>query len=344
MASVNIMKLHGGEAAAILGHTHRHDGRAGVSYRNEHVDAERSHLNSVLVFKGQRAEDAQAELARLRARVEEIDRAEPPKRVRKDRVTLVSFEVPVPDGLPADKEDQFFKLAFGEIARMCGGGKNCGVIRIHRDEVHEYLDPVTKETRTSRVHAHMVGIPYVKGKGVNCKSFMSRQALRDIQKAIDDRCRQELGVAFMDGSRQRSRGKVEDLKIASARAEREEQYLAELRQQCRDAQDELISAQQALMAEQERTEALRASQRRLQASVDALRAEAGKLEGVLPYMQQLGSVVDMIDRYDHALAGEVWSELRSWGIDPDVPEVQERYRRHAEDYVRIRDARDDPER
>ena len=41
MSSINIMKLHGGEAAAILAHNHRHDGRDGVEYSNEHIDPAR---------------------------------------------------------------------------------------------------------------------------------------------------------------------------------------------------------------------------------------------------------------------------------------------------------------
>ena len=221
MASVNITKCHGSAAASILAHNHRHDGKD-VQYRNEHIDKGKTASNSYRYFMGQDpAATSKDEYVRLKGRVEEIDKAEPPKRIRKDRVTMVAFEVPVPAGLPAGQEEQFFSLAYREIARMCGGPANVSMMQIHRDEVHEYTDPLTKERRTSRVHAHVVGIPYVKGKGVNCKGFMTRQALWDLQKRVDDKCRQNLHIAFMDGSRQRSRGTVEDLKRASVRAERE---------------------------------------------------------------------------------------------------------------------------
>ena len=324
MASINIKKLHGGEAAAILAHTHRHDGRPGVEYGNEHVDASRTHLNSVLHFRGAPAQETSAEeLARLKARVAEIDAVEPPARIRKDRVTLVSFEVPVPAGLPPEREAEFFKAAFSEIARFCGGRQNCGTIRIHRDEVHDYLDPVTREKRTSRVHAHCVAIPYVEGRGVNCKAFTSRERLRQIQQAIDSRCRRDLGIPYLDGSRQRSRGSVEDLKLASSRAEREERYLAELRRDCQEAQDELITAQQGLMNLQERTEALRASQRRLEASVDALRAEAAELRDTLPIVRRVGLAAEILDSLDSDLAEDFRQILADGGIRPDDPRLVE---------------------
>lgn len=266
MASVNILKCHGSEAASILAHNHRHDGKD-VQYRNGHIDKSRSALNSVRYFEGQDAKaTSHDEYGRLRARVEEIDKAEPPKRIRKDRVTMCAFEIPAPAGLPAEKEAKFFSLAYREIARMCGGAENVSTLRIHRDEVHEYTDPLTKERRTSRVHAHVVGIPYVKGKGVNCKAFMSRQALRDLQRRLDDKCRQELGVAFMDGSRQKSRGTVEDLKRASARTEQE---LAE-----RIASQEAILADLQSQTDEARAEAEKARSEAHRASIEAERAQA----------------------------------------------------------------------
>lgn len=267
MASINIMKLHGSEGASILAHAHRHDGKD-VQYRNKHIDTARSKDNSTRYFKSvhDTAQTAHDEYARLKARVEEIDAKEPPKRIRRDRVTMVAFEVPVPEGLPADREEKFFSLAYREIASMCGGSANVSTMRIHRDEVHEYTDPLTKERRTSRVHAHVVGIPYVPGKGVNCKGFMSRQALRDLQKRLDDKCRQELGVAFMDGSRQRSRGTVEDLKRASARTEQE---LAE-----RIASQEAILAELQSQTDEARAEAEKARSEAHRASIETERAQA----------------------------------------------------------------------
>lgn len=311
MSSINIMKLHGGEAAAILAHNHRHDGRDGVEYSNEHIDPARSNLNSEIRFKGApRHETAAEELDRLRRRVAEIDAAEPPARVRKDRVTLVSFEVPAPAGLPPEREEEFFRAAFVEIGRFCGGAKNCGRIQIHRDEVHEYTDPVTRERRTSRVHAHCVCIPYVAGRGVNCKSFTSRERLRQIQQAIDSRCRRDFGIPYLDGSRQRSRGSVEDLKIASARVEAEERRLAELKREQEQALDELTS---------------------IHATLEGARLEAAKLRDALPIVRQVGLAAEVLDSLDGDLADDFRRILADGGIHPDDPLDQLRLRQAAED-------------
>ena len=320
MASINILKLHGGEAAAILNHTHRHDGRPGVEYGNEHVDASRTHLNGVLRFRGTpKHETAAEELDRLRRRVAEIDAAEPPKRIRRDRVTMVSIEVPCPAmPLTPDEEDKFFRLAYREIAKFCGGSQNCGTIQIHRDEVHNYIDSVTKETRTSRVHALCLCIPYVAGKGVNCKSFMSRDRLRQIQQAIDDRCRQELGIPYLDGSRQRSRGSVESLKLASAK---EEVY---------KAYEELYEAEQQLKRTQIRVTDLKAEESRLEASTASLRAEAAELRDSLPLVRHVGLVAEILDELDGDLADELHQILADAGIHPDDPRDQLRLRQAAE--------------
>lgn len=304
MASVNITKCHGSAAASILAHNHRHDGKD-VQYRNEHIDKSRSALNGVRYFEGQNAKaTSHDEYERLRARVEEIDRAEPPKRIRKDRVTMVAFEVPVPEGLPADKEAKFFSLAYREIARMCGGANNVSTMRIHRDEVHEYTDPLTKERKTSRVHAHVVGIPYVKGRGVNCKQFMSRQALRDLQKRIDDKCRSDLGVQFMDGSRQRSRGSVEDLKRASARTEQE---LAERIA----AQEAQIVAQEARIAD-------------LRQDAEDYRRQAGEAYEELFRAGTLELMVDYVEKF-HMPEFKLWAMDRARAPE-DVVEAVRHFR------------------
>lgn len=311
MASINIRKLHGGEAAAILSHNHRHDGREGVVYGNEHIDPSKSHLNGILHWHGTPSrETAAEELARLRRRVEEIDKIEPPARIRKDRVTLVSVEIPVPEYLPPEEEKKFFQKAFSEVARFCGGPQNCGSIQIHRDEIHDYIDSVTKEPRTSRVHAHMLCIPYVQGKGVNCKSFMSRDRLRQIQQSVDSRIRQELGISFLDGSRQKSRGNVESLKLASAR---EEVY---------KAYEELSTAEQELKRTQIRVTDLKAEEGRLEASVAALRAEAAELQDSIPIVRDVNRAAEVLHQLDSDLAAEFWMMLRYAGIHPDRDQHQ----------------------
>lgn len=312
MASANVMKLRGGAAAAILAHDHRHDGRD-VEYENEHIDKSLSGRNSVRYWRGVHDPEmtAQGEYQRLQDRVAEIDRKEPPKRIRKDRVTMVGFEVPAPEGLPPEQEGRFFSIAYKAFAKMCGGPQNVSTLRIHRDEVHDYLDPVTKDVKTSRVHAHCVGIPYVPGKGVNCKSWMTRAALRDLQADIDRQCRAELGIAFMDGSRQRSRGTVEDLKRYSAQAvTAQERHIADLDVQAAE------STQTAQKAAKEAQEAL-----------DTLVWAQSATEDAERLKYQLDRIADQVDHARRRAA--LQDELRAW-LTRKYPEVVEEYDRYVE--------------
>ena len=68
MASVNIQKLHGSEAGAVLAHDYRHDGKD-VAYRNEHVNPELSKNNGELYYRDVHAKGGKAhdEYQRLRA-------------------------------------------------------------------------------------------------------------------------------------------------------------------------------------------------------------------------------------------------------------------------------------
>ena len=312
MASANVMKLRGGAAAAILAHDHRHDGRD-VEYENEHIDKSLSGRNSVRYWKGVHdpTMTAQGEYQRLRDRVAEIDKKEPPKRIRKDRVTMVGFEVPVPEGLPPEQEGRFFSIAYKAFAKMCGGPQNVSTLRIHRDEVHDYLDPVTKDVKTSRVHAHCVGIPYVPGKGVNCKSWMTRAALRDLQADIDRQCRSELGIAFMDGSRQRGRGTVDDLKRLSAQA---------------------VTAQEARIAEldaqaAESTQAAQKAAKQAQEAQDTAIWAMSATEDAERLKYQLDRIADQVDHARRRAA--LQDELRAW-LTRKYPEVVEEYDRYIE--------------
>ena len=218
MASVDIKKLHGAEAMKILGHDSRWDGRKGVDYTNTHINPELTHTNAVRCFKGMPKDETSKEtFDRLTNRVKELDELKPPKRIRKDRVTMIAFEIPVPENLQPELESQFFSIAYREFAKMCGSSANISKLYIHRDEQHEYVDPVTKEIKTSRVHAHAVGIPWTEEYGVNAKHFCTKESFRNLQQRIHDKCKSELGVDFLDGSGRKSRATMEQLKIASAK-------------------------------------------------------------------------------------------------------------------------------
>ena len=84
-------------------------------------------------------EDSPPGVNRLKQRIEHLDKIHPPKRVRKDRVTTVSFEIPTPDNLKPEDESKFFSIAYSEIARTCGGMKNVTNGYVHNDETRSIL-------------------------------------------------------------------------------------------------------------------------------------------------------------------------------------------------------------
>lgn len=253
MSSVDFKKCKGGtpQASAMIRHMERHDGRD-VEYSNKWVDKARTHLNSV-VDGGGTVEDGKAPRSwqthkQLKERVRQIDAVEPPKRIRKDRVTVVTLTIAAPEGVAVEDEERFFQLAYEEIAKFCGGTENVSKGFVHRDEIHDYID-TDGSRQTSRAHMHMAVIPYVRGIGVNGKAFETRARMRELNAAIDERCREELHVPFLTGKKGRTGRTVEELQAMSE----EKAVLAhqqELQEQIQQAE------RQRLDALRERDEAL----------------------------------------------------------------------------------------
>ena len=254
MSSVDFKKCKGGtaQASAMIRHMERHDGND-VEYANRWVDKTRTHLNSVIDESGT-VEDGKVPRARqthqrLKERVRQIDAREPPKRIRKDRVTVVTLTIAAPEGLADEDEERFFQLAYEEIAAFCGGTENVSKGFVHRDEIHDYID-TDGSRQTSRAHMHMAVIPYVKGKGVNGKAFETRARMRELNAAIDARCREELHVPFLTGKKGRTGRTVEELQAMSE----EKAVLArqqELQEQIAAQEDELKTLQGKVLTAKE---------------------------------------------------------------------------------------------
>lgn len=251
MSSVDFKKCRGGtaEASAMIRHAQRHDGRD-VEYANRWVDKTRTHLNSVVTTNDNidAAQMTSDETYRyLKERVAEIDAVQPPKRIRKDRVTVVTMTIAAPDAIREEDEERFFQIIYDEIARYCGGAQNITAGYIHRDELHEYID-TDGSRKTSRPHMHVAAIPYVEGVGVNGKAFETRARMRALNNHIDQRCRDELGVAFLTGRRGRTGRSVEDLQAMSeglaieqahAELDRLQAELSQIQQQLIEITDKL---------------------------------------------------------------------------------------------------------
>lgn len=142
------------------------------------------------------------------------------KTVRKDAVRGVGFNIPAPEGLTPDKEDAWFARALDIMGERYGLENIC-CYTIHRDEVHDYYDTEKQAWCKSRVHAQGILVPEVDGS-LCAKKVTARGRMMALNEAIDQMSRDEFGLAFMDGTKRKSRGSVEVMKAKSLQAEIEE--------------------------------------------------------------------------------------------------------------------------
>ena len=230
MASVTVQKW--GTAAACRGQC-VHVYREGKNYANPDID--RKKFACVWVM-----DDVKTCQKNIRETIAKIDKIRPPKRIKRDRKTVAELCVPSPRE-DTSQEDalRFFQAVYEELAaagyHVCGGA-------VHGDEIHDYIDPDDKKLHRSRLHMHVLLIPETE-RGLNMKSWLTKNRFRELNALCDRVCMQELGHPYQDGSGRRSRGTVEALKERSG---------AEMIRAAEDVRDELP---------------------RLEASRDALRAQ-----------------------------------------------------------------------
>ncbi len=220
MASVNFAKMNLAKAAGLRVHLDTHE-RENRDHSNKHINKELSRFNS---FYG--ADNYDDMLQRARARVKQADEEYPPQRVKKDRVTVISAEFKCPQELVNQgKAEEFLQRVYDTLTERYGAENMCGMT-IHKDEIHEYLDSKTHEMKLSLPHAHAFVVPYahwtdkkgIEHEGINCTHFMTRTELQEMQKAVNEMCVREYGIAYNTKEEPRHMS-VEQLKADSDRAE-----------------------------------------------------------------------------------------------------------------------------
>lgn len=224
MASVNYMKLHGGtETKAIMRHCDKAERARQQNKANKEIDPAVTRRNIQIP---KTYEDTCQEYD---ARMAWLD-SQPGCNKRKDRVTCFSLEIPAPEGLSDKDVPDFFARAYTLIGRQYGA-ENILQCYVHLDEVHEYKDAETGKTRTSRVHAHVLVVPEHDNK-LNGKWFSSKTNMRKLNDAIHAMAAKDFGLAFMDGTKKKTRKTVEELKNESRYCELEanlkEEYAARM--------------------------------------------------------------------------------------------------------------------
>lgn len=292
MASVTIQKW---TTAGACGGQINHIYRTREHYGNKDIDMTLANCNEMAGT----AEDART---RIRETIARVDAATPPKRIRADRKTVAELCIPAPRvGMSDQDARRFLTAACMELVRT--PGMHVVGIGLHGDEVHEYVDPDSKNRVQSRLHVHVLVVPDIPGRGCNMKSWLTKARYKELNQLLDRVCERELGYTYQNGSGQQSRGDVERMKQRSLQAEvaeltakidtmrQEAAQLDKIRQETRQdaarateaAKRAMEQAEAAEMAQKRSEAAQKASEDRLaeaERRADELRKEIDRLDVV----------------------------------------------------------------
>jgi hypothetical protein len=264
MASVTIQKW---STAAACGGQVSHVYRTREHYGNKDIDATLADYNEMAGT----AEDART---RIRETIARVDAATPPKRVRADRKTIAELCIPAPRAGMSDQDARRF-LTAACVELMQVTSMHVVGIGLHGDEVHEYVDPDSKNRVQSRLHVHVLVVPDVPGRGCNMKSWLTKARYKELNQLLDRVCERELGYTYQNGSGQQSRGDVERMKQRSLQAEAAEltakidtmrQEAAQLDKIRQETRQDAARATEAAKRAMERAEAAEMAQKRSEAA------------------------------------------------------------------------------
>lgn len=272
-------KHKGGTAAKAQFRHDVQDTRLKDNHSNEELDKAKTPLNTAI--NGFTYEEL---CKRYDDRIETLDATSNRNR-RKDRVTMVSVVLPVPDDLLPSQVDSWYMEAW-KIAGQMWGDDNLLELTVHRDEEHEYTDPETREKRMSKVHGHLMFIPEADGQ-LNAKWATSRANIIEFNKQLEDMSLEKFKVHFMDGSRKKGKLTVEELKKRSREVEELERREMELKRSeaaLRAAQDKFQETRELQQVElQSRLKRLQGAEKAVsdrEAAVAELEAAASRREAI----------------------------------------------------------------
>lgn len=239
MASVQFYKCKEASVAkSIMRHADA-DERLKHEHSNKDIDKSKTALNTSLY------DLSYAEMCNRYDEAMQRYQSNSKRAIRKDAVTLLDAIVSVPAGL----DDALTDLWISDVVDIINKHYKADVVldaKIHRDEIHDYVDPDTHKTVTSRVHAHIFVFPEVEQR-LCCKQFTSRQNIMSLNRRIDKMTRNLYSCKFMTGQKAHDRDfqTVEQLKRASDNAELELQS-RQISSKLQDTHNKLSAAQKAL--------------------------------------------------------------------------------------------------
>ena len=194
------------------------------------------------------------------------------KNKRKDRITLIGLEIPVPENLPRDKYNAWFTSVDALIIAHYGE-ENVLPMSTHFDEEHEYFHPEKKAMVMSRVHGHWAVVPEKDG-GLNAKWATSRKNMISMNNEIHEMTKRDYGVDFMDGTKRKSKDSVTSLKNTSKAAELEarEQRVAAYANDIQQWEQHLAQQSSRFLEDRQQEE------NRLQEKAEVLKTREAKLD------------------------------------------------------------------
>lgn len=290
MASVTIQKW---TTAGACGGQINHIYRTREHYGNKDIDMTLANCNEMAGT----AEDART---RIRETIARVDAATPPKRIRADRKTVAELCIPAPRvGMSDQDARRFLTAACMELVRT--PGMHVVGIGLHGDEVHEYVDPDSKNRVQSRLHVHVLVVPDIPGRGCNMKSWLTKARYKELNQLLDRVCERELGYTYQNGSGQQSRGDMERMKQRSLQAEAAEltakidtmrQEAAQLDKIRQETRQDAARATEAAKRAMERAEAAEMAQKRSEA---AQKASENRLAEAERRADELRKEIDRLD-------------------------------------------------
>lgn len=235
MASMDLKKFNSDSFSKLDVHldpTHRLKNR----HANSDINKDRSHLNYPLD-----CENFDEVSARLKSRTLEVDKILPPGNIRRDRVIAVGYITYCPKELESQHE-KFFRFS-NEWLKNRLGEENIHGSFVHLDEKHEYLK--NGQICESLYHMHTIVSPYVEGKGINGREYMTRQFLFDLHRDFDNAVYKEFGIRYLKGQKDEWIDTVREMKDRSLHEQ------AEMVKEIRSGREELRSGKEELEKEKQ---------------------------------------------------------------------------------------------
>lgn len=275
MASINVAKFTTAGARGLAVHFDDKK-RLELEHANPHIDKTRTQYNYWIG-----CDSYKEVLYNMTERQRELDTLKPPKRIRADRVTMCSVEIPVPEWLTADGQtDDFLERAYDVLKREFGSANVHGMT-VHADEQHEYLDPDDHQRKISLVHGHAFITPEDAEKGLNAKACITREKLRDLNTSINDMCLEVYGREYQTHKCSKSLT-VEQLKVDTLQAE-----IKEAERKIQLLQDTIKHREQVILRQKDILHSVQNELHELHVEREELEEHAIKLRNVIAKAEKL---------------------------------------------------------